>query len=84
MVDSEYVVLGTITMQWLLGGTMVGVPQDLSHDLWGWPRRFHETCHVTCGCGLGGPMRPHTTRWCKKKVLLIQCYVMHVTPLMTK
>ena len=35
--ESKYGVLGTIMMQWLLGGAVVG---------------SHETCHVTCGHGL--------------------------------
>ena len=56
--ESKYGVLGALMMRWLLGGAMVVVPQDLSHDLWAWPRRSHETCHVTCGHGLGGPTRP--------------------------
>ena len=55
--ESKYGISGTITTRWLLGGTMVVVPRDLSRDLWAWPRRSHdprrshETCHVTCGCG---------------------------------
>ena len=41
--ESKYGVMGTIMTQWLLEGAMVVVPQDLSCDLWAWPRGSHET-----------------------------------------
>ena len=48
------------------------------------------TGHVTGHVGLAKLTRAHTTRWLKGGVdhthfcLIIQCYVKHVTPLMTK
>ena len=68
-------------------GGMWLIPCDLSCDLIGQP-----TGHVTGHVGLATPTnkRRDTTRWHKGGVdhiqfcLIIQCHVMHVTPLMTK
>ena len=76
-VESKYGVSGTITTQWLLGGTVVGVPRDLSRDLWVWsmrshdPWRSHETCHVTCG---HGPTRWHKKKGAANPMLCNACY----------
>ena len=71
LLESECGVLGTITTRWLLGGAMMGVPCDLSHDLWVWPMWSHD--HI------GHAHRSHDL------ILLDGTkHVKHATPLMTK